>query len=150
MLKLFTRAIAAAAILLACLTPAHAQERAKRSNDLPDLIIKKIKVDADDNEVKVEVKNVGRADAGPFAVRLTIFAGRFPVFVQAKALDKLKDGSDKDVKFNVNFAQVNANAQRFARLPGFSAKLRAVALADANRQVREANEGNNTLTQNVP
>ncbi len=141
-------AVVTVVALLAC-SPALAQ-KSDKSKRLPDLVVKKIDVDADDNEIKVEVKNIGEGKAGPSVVNLTIFAGRFPVFRQSKPIDELREGQDKKAKFTVNLAQLKTAAQRFARLPGFSANLRAVATADANRQVVEANENNNTLTRNLP
>lgn len=144
MLKnLFAKLIVAFAVALIACTPAMAQ------SGKPDLIVKKIEIDADDNEIKVEAENIGDEKAGPFAVRLDIRVGQRVIFTQTKTIDKLGKNDDKKVKFDVNFAQLRIAADR---LPRFfrNLPLRAVATVDANRQVNEANEANNTLTRNLP
>src|SRR5262245_45753984 len=106
-----TRTLTAAVIALLALTGTASAQTAEK----PDLVVKEIKVDQGDNEVKVTVKNVGDKKADDSKVKLEIrvvVRGKvFPVFSQVKNVDDLGRNDDDKVKFDVNFAQVKAQVE---------------------------------------
>ncbi len=164
-----------AALLATALTAAAA---AAQSNAKPDLIIQDITFRANANDVRLKTRNVGNATADNFKVRLTIIARvdgsnqTKVLFDQSKSFGRIKAGATENEDFAVNFRNIQTQADAFKALvlaridntPGIPLgdKVRlkkrvldhfvvqAVATADSDNQVAEANENNNKRTETFP
>lgn len=126
-------------------SPVPPKPPAPAADPLPDLAIASIAIDEGKGRVKVTVVNKQAGKAKNFQVRTQVLCtGKFGGTgdEQTKTVGELKGNDDRQLTFDVDFADIRK------KFPGGALVVRAVA--DSGNTVKETNEEKNQLEQPVP